>query len=381
MNIGIFTDTFDPEINGVVTSINSAINYFEPNHACYVFCPKVSEKIQNTEKVWRFPSVVFPFQKEYRLAIPWNQRLKKIKALNLDVIHIHTPFGMGLIGLKVAKKLNIPVIHTYHTYFEKYLHYIPILPESWVYKYAKKESERFCNQCQLIISPSEEMREQLEKFNITTRIITLASGINKYIPTESECQNLKDRYTLKDKKTCCFVGRISQEKNVVFLVNAFKKINQNVPESHLMLVGDGPETKNIKTLIKELDLDQHITLTGYLPKEEVFTALTIADVMLFPSKTETQGLTVVESLQCGTPVVGLNYMGVKEVLQNEQGGVLTEESTEAYAKAAIELLTNASKVTALSKAAIIRGEDFSSYTINQKLEAEYKKIIEEKKSS
>ena len=218
-------------------------------------------------------------------------------------------------------------------------------------------------------------------FNITTRIITLASGINKYIPTESECQNLKDRYALKDKKICCFVGRISQEKNVAFLVNAFKKINQNVPESHLMLVGDGPETKNIKTLIKELDLDQHITLTGYLPKEEVFTALTIADVMLFPSKTETQGLTVVESLQCGTPVVGLNYMGVKEVLQNEQGGVLTEESTEAYAKAVIELLTSANKVTALSKAAILRGEDFSSHTINQKLEVEYKKIIEEKKSS
>jgi 1,2-diacylglycerol 3-alpha-glucosyltransferase len=376
MNIGFFTDTYNPEINGVVTSINSAIDYFEPKNNCYVFCPKVSEKIPSTEKVWRFPSVVFPFQKEYRLAIPWNQHLKKIKALKLDVIHIHTPFGMGLIGLKVAKKLNIPVIHTYHTYFEKYLHYIPILPESWVYKFAKKESERFCNQCQLIISPSEEMRTQLEKFNITTQIITLASGINKYTPTKSECQALKDRYTLKDKNICCFVGRISKEKNVTFLVEAFKKVHQNVPESHLIIVGDGPETKTINAIIKELDLEQHVTLSGYLPKKEVFTALTIADIMLFPSKTETQGLTVVESLQCGTPVVGLNYMGVKEVLQNEQGGVLTEDSTEAYAKAAIDLLTNASKVTALSKAAIQRGEDFSSHTINLKLEAEYKKIIE-----
>ena len=96
---------------------------------CLFFCPNVHPKIESTEKVWRFPSVIYPFQKEYRLVIPINSKSKKIESLNLDIIHIHTPFTIGHMGLKTGKKLKIPVIHTYHTYFEKYLHYFPIVPK------------------------------------------------------------------------------------------------------------------------------------------------------------------------------------------------------------------------------------------------------------
>ena len=164
----------------------------------------------------------------------------------MDLIHIHTPFTMGNIGIKVGKKLGVPIIHTYHTFFEKYLHYFPILPESWVYKYAKKESERFCNLCDKIIVPTNEMKEQLSKYDINKELITIPSGINVYTPTDLEIETFKSTYMKTNALNCLFVGRVGLEKNVYFLIEAFSKIIQKEKNVHLTIIGDGPERKTVE---------------------------------------------------------------------------------------------------------------------------------------
>ena len=375
MNIGIFTDTFEPQINGVVTSIKTSIDYLEKNHTIYVFCPNVIPKVDSTDHVWRFPSVVYPFQKEYRLVLPFNKRLKKIKELNLDILHIHTPFTMGNIGLKIGAKLNIPMIHTYHTYFEKYLHYFPILPESWVYKYAKKESERFCNSCDKIIVPTNEMSELLQEYKIKKELITIPSGINRYLPNDEEIKNFKLKYMNPKTLNCLFVGRVGIEKNVHFLLEAFQKIHEHNSAIHLTIIGDGPERKKIEKKTGKMGLNKHITFTGYLNKKDVFCAYHAADLMLFPSKTETQGLTAVESIMCGTPVIGLNKMGIKNVIQNGESGILTEENVEDYATAATDLLSNTQKRENLSKKAKEAGKEYSYLSTGKKLELLYNTLI------
>ena len=375
MNIGIFTDTFEPQINGVVTSIKTSIEYLERNHTVYVFCPNVKPKIKSSENVWRFPSVVYPFQKEYRLVFPFNKRLDKIKDLKLDILHIHTPFTMGYIGLRIGKKLSLPMIHTYHTYFEKYLHYFPILPENWLYKYAKKESERFCNACDKIIVPTNEMKELLEKYNINKDLVTIPSGINLYEPTDQEIVEFKNKYMKSNSLNCLFVGRVGIEKNIDFLIDAFQKILKQVDNVHLTIIGDGPERKNIEKKIAEMNLSTHITLTGYLTKKDVFCAYYAANLMLFPSKTETQGLTAVESIMSGTPVIGINEMGIKNVITNGVSGFLTNEDVDEYADVAIDVLKDGHKQKELSEKAKLAGQQYSHETTGKMLEDIYQECI------
>ncbi|RAP24110.1 hypothetical protein DID73_01715 [Candidatus Marinamargulisbacteria bacterium SCGC AG-343-K17] len=375
MNIGIFTDTYEPQINGVVTSIKTSIDYLEENHTVYVFCPNVKPKLKSTDNVWRFPSVVYPFQKEYRLVLPFNKKIDAIKKLKLDILHIHTPFTMGNIGVKIGKKLNIPIVHTYHTYFEKYLHYFPILPEAWVYKYAKKESERFCNLCDKIIVPTNEMKEQLSNYKINKEMVTIPSGINVYQPTKEEIDSFKVKYMNTKTLNCLFVGRVGLEKNIHFLIDAFQQIIQAVPNIHLTIIGDGPERKAVEKKVEQLGLAQNITFTGYLEKKDVFCAYNVADLMLFPSKTETQGLTAVESIMCGTPVIGLNEMGIKNVITNNISGILTKESSREYADAAITILNDDKKRQRLSETAKKNGEKYSYLSTGKKLESLYQDIV------
>lgn len=375
MKIGIFTDTYEPQINGVVTSIQTSIEFLEKNHSVYVFCPNVKPKIASTDTVWRFPSVVYPFQKEYRLVLPFNKKLKKIKDLNLDILHIHTPFTMGNIGLKIGQKLNIPIVHTYHTFFEKYLHYFPILPETWVCKYAKKESEKFCNQCDKIIVPTNEMKDQLSKYDIEKELITIPSGINVYEPSSQEITSFKKTYMRESKFNCLFVGRVGLEKNIHFLIRSFSEIISTIPNCHLTIIGDGPERTTVEKNVKSMGLTDNVTFTGYLNKKQVYSAYHAADLKLFPSKTETQGLTAVESIMCGTPVIGLNEMGVKNVINNKASGILTKECITEYSGAAIQLLQNEKLRKSMSEKASILGQEYSYLTTSKKLEELYAHII------
>ncbi len=379
MRIGIFTDTYAPQINGVVTSIESSLNYLNQNHTVYIFCPNVKPKVKSTKHIWRFPSVVYPFQKEYRLVLPFNKQLDKIKELQLDIIHVHTPFTMGIIGLKIAKKLNIPAIHTFHTYFEKYLHYFPILPEKWMNKYAKKETEKICNQCKLIIVPTEEMRNELKKYNINSPSVIIPSGIKNEKISEKDIKDFKTKNKLKDEIYCLFVGRIGHEKNIYFLLNAFEKIQQQIPNINLLIIGDGPERKNLEKEVSNKNLNDNVIFTGYLDKKDVFTGYQIAKLMLFPSKTETQGLTVVESLLSGTPVIGLNQLGVKNVIGDNLGGIVTKESIEEYTDACLSLLNDKIKYEEYVEKAIKRGKEFSVNKSGKLLIDAYNSILDETK--
>ncbi|MEK9728138.1 MAG: glycosyltransferase, partial [Candidatus Margulisiibacteriota bacterium] len=242
------------------------------------------------------------------------------------------------------------------------------LPESWVYKYAKKESERFCNACNKIIVPTNEMKKMLKNYKINKEIITIPSGINIYSPSNDEVATFKNKYMNNEYLNCLFIGRDGKEKNIDFLIDAFQIIKQNKTNVHLTIIGDGPERKNIEQKIKKLGLKDSVTLTGYLNKKEVFSAYKAADIMLFPSKTETQGLTAVESIMCGTPVIGINEMGIKNVIEHEISGLLTKDDLTEYVAATLDVLNNSEKRARLSTNAKEVGNKFSHTETGKKLE-------------
>lgn len=370
MNIAVFTDTYLPQINGVVTSTVTFAEEFErQGHNVYIFAPRVDEEKRSTEQVFRFRSVVWPGQKEHRLSIPWSRKMNKFEELEIDVIHAQTPFSMGYLAQIMGKRHQLPVIHTYHTFFAKYLHYVPLLPQKMMEKYAHYESKRFCNRCNHIVVPSTQMKEKLSDYGVTVPIDVIPTGINLQSVGELESRSaFRARYHIKnDEKLCIFVGRLGIEKNVYFLLQAFQKIKDAVPHAKLFIGGDGPEKADMIDTVQKQGLVDSVIFSGYLNRQAVFSAFQAADLCLFPSVTETQGLIVLESLACQTPVVCINAMGVRDVLANNQGGFLSEETVPDFVDKAIQLLTDTPLYEKKVSEAAARVDAFSSETCARKM--------------
>ena len=179
MRIGIFSDTYLPQINGIVTSITTFAEAFEKlGHEVFIFAPKMSGSEKGSRKNILFNSFYFPFQADFRFSIPFSLRLFNFKRFKLDIIHVQTPFSLGYLGRYLARKHNIPLVYTYHMYFTEYSHYVPIIPRGLIKPYAIKESRHFCNQCQLVVVPSHQMRDKLVEYGITSPMEIVPSGIS-----------------------------------------------------------------------------------------------------------------------------------------------------------------------------------------------------------
>jgi glycosyltransferase involved in cell wall biosynthesis len=384
MKIAIFTDTFTPQVNGVVTSTKSFAAEFEKQgHEVLILGPKINSATNSTDKVWRLRSFPYPFQQEYRLIIPMSRKLKEFKARNFDIIHAQTPFSLGYLAQFLGRKYNIPVVHTYHTFFAEYLHYVPIIPQRYLQKYASMESRKFCNRCSAIIAPSQQMKEKLQDYQITAPIEVIPTGVDL-----SRLEIVEDKAVLYQKLNLnpldillIFAGRLGQEKNVYFLLDSFKKVLEQVPAAFLLIAGDGPEKQNLMEKAQELGIFSRIKFAGYVDHKLLFTAFAASRVMMFPSKTETQGLTVIESMAMGTPVVGINKMGVADILANHNGGFLCEENLEEYSQKVVDLILDEQLYQEKKKQAFAVAQNYSSATLAKKMLAVYQHILSERRSA
>jgi 1,2-diacylglycerol 3-alpha-glucosyltransferase len=386
MNIAILTDCYLPQINGVVTSTRTLFRELEnKGHKVLIIGPKVmgvSEK--STHKVWRFRSVPFPFQKEYRLISPISRKLKEFKDMKIDVIHVQTPFSMGHLGQYLSWKYDIPMVHTYHTYWAEYSHYLPFIPARFVYNLDNLLfSRNFCNRCEHIIAPSNQIMEKLNSYGVTVPIEVIPTGIEfGRIDTNYDPKEFRSKYKIKeDSPILVFTGRCGIEKNVYFLLDSFKMILAAIPNAILFIAGDGPEKDNMLMYAEELEIDNNLIMAGYIPHQEVFQAYRAAELIVFPSKTETQGLSLVEGLAMGTPAVCINAMGVSSILENNYGGILSEDNIEDYANNVIKLLNDKILYEKKSLEAKKRALQFSSSELVDKIIAIYEKSIDIKKNS
>jgi 1,2-diacylglycerol 3-alpha-glucosyltransferase len=343
VKIAIFTDTYAPQINGVVTSIQTFATELERlGHQVVVACPKI-EGVESTDAVWRFKSMPFPFQTEYRMTSPLSRKLTEFKSHEFDVVHVQTPFFMGHLGQFLAWKNKIPVVYTYHTFWEEYLHYFPVLPSKIRKKlYISLLSKKFCARCDHIVAPSTQIKEALEAYGIQIPIRIVPTGIPmRQHPTESEKAIFRQTWALDaNRQYLTFVGRLGLEKNIGFLLHAFAELAPTCPTAGLLIIGDGPERENFQLLARQLGIADRCIWTGYLTHSDIFTAYACSTLVAFPSKTETQGLSLLEGLSLGLPAVCLNAMGIRDILAGEKGGFLCEDSVTDFAEKCRLLLTD-----------------------------------------
>lgn len=371
MRIGIFTDTYPPYINGVSTSVSMLENALrKKGHQVYIVTVNTENmryKYENDEHIIRIPGVPIGIY-DYRLTGVYPLKaINKIKKWNLDVIHSHTEFGVGTFARIIAKQYNIPLVHTYHTMYEDYVHYIT---KGYFNNTSKKIVEYltnfYCNQTatELIVPTKKTYDLFKEKYKYTRNVHIIPTGIEvekfyKENTDPAKLEEIRKKHGLnKGDFVILYVGRLGQEKSVDVLIEAHQELAREY-KAKLLIVGDGPDMDTYKNLVHKLKIDDNVIFTGKVPWTEVTLYYQIADIFVTASKSETQGLTVIEAMAASLPVVAVDDESFRNVIIDGLNGHLFDTKKE-YKKYVKSFIDEPSKLQQFSKQARINADTYSS---------------------
>ena len=344
MRIGIFTDTYDPDINGVVRSINSLKQALENNrHEVFIITNHPSlHRIEFKDRVLRLPGIKLNSLYGYVASSPIQKRAYEIvKLLSLDIIHVNSDFGIGYFGRHCGHKLGIPIVFTYHTEFESYTNYINPMKIKMVDTIGKiavsKMSRKLCKTCDAVISPSRKTRNMLMNYGVNRRIYVVPTGLDidsfyRSSTNYEDIRELRKSFGIKSNELLIlYLGRIAPEKSIEILIDGFKKINQTVLPSKLIIVGDGPSYQSLKHSI-DTSFVNRVLFTGKIAMSDVPRYYAASNVFVSPSVTETQGLTFIEALACGLPLFAREDPALKGVVIENETGFYFKDSDELAKK-------------------------------------------------
>lgn len=371
MRIGIFTDSYPPYINGVSTSILMLQNALEKlGHEVFIVtvnAEKLSYKYENENKIIRIPGIPTGIY-DYRLTGIYPLRvIDKIKKWNLDVIHSHTEFGVGTFARIVAKQFDIPLVHTYHTMYEDYVHYIT---KGYFNGTSKKIVEYltkfYCDKTATeLIVPSEKTYKLFkEKYKFDRNVHIIPTGIeierfDKKKYPENDLVNLRKELNVnKNDFIILFVGRLGEEKSVDLLIETQSELVKTNKNCKLLLVGDGPDTDNYKKLTKKLKLENHVIFAGKVPLDRVPLYYQLATIFATASRTETQGLTVMEAHAASLPVLAADDPSFASMVVDDLNGYFFKNKKQ-YRKQVETLMNDKEKLQKMSKQARISAEKYS----------------------
>ena len=342
MKIGMFSDSYLPDINGVVTSVFTLKNVLEAHgHEVWVVSnhPSILKtQVDHDNHEIRLPGIVLKKLYGYRLSSPIHIRiLKEIAKLDWDVVHAHSEFGVGIFGRIVAKYLHIPLISTYHTTYEDYTHYVNVLKMESFDRFAKllvaKLSKLYGETSTAVIAPSQKTKDMLVGYQIRKPITVVPTGLDlsRFRP-KIEDQELISKKRLEynvqdDEILVVYVGRVAKEKSIDVLISAFAQLDKEV-KIKLLIVGSGPGVDEIVTLIDHYHLDDKIILAGKKYPNEVPLHYQIGDIFASASMTETQGLTFIEALASGLPVLASHDGAVENLIINDHNGYFFNDDNE-----------------------------------------------------
>jgi len=361
MKILLISDVYFPRVNGVSTSIKTFTQQMMLlGHEVHLIAPEYGVKTEDEDWITRVPARSIYFDPEDKL-MKYGEVLKlipKLKQHQYDVLHIHTPFVAHYAGLKLAKALNIPKVETYHTFFEDYLHcYLPWIPQFAARGIARMVSRSQCNQVDRIVSPSQPMLDVLKSYGVHTPLEVVATGLQASSFAEADGQAFREKYAIPEKRPMLlYVGRVAFEKNIGFLLEVLKLLTDEVPEVLLLITGEGPAEHSLKQQVKHLGLEDNVQFIGYLDRyTELNACYNAADIFVFSSKSETQGLVLLEAMAQATPVVAIAELGTASILIDGLGAKIATENEVDFVEKIHALLINHAERKALG----LRGKEYA----------------------
>ncbi len=334
MNVAMLTNTYLPHVGGVARSIDAlAADLRQLGHRVLIITPTFAQRdtpSREEKDVIRVPAIQNFNGSDFSLRLPipliLNQAVEDFKP---DIIHSHHPFLLGDTALRLARRYNIPLVFTHHTFYEKYTHYIPLKSER-IKQFAMHLSTEYANLCSAVIAPSESVAELIKRRGVETPIEVIPSGVDLDFFARGNGGAFRKHYNIDPSRPIIgHLGRLALEKNLGYLAEAMATVLERSPHACFVLAGDGPVRAELEQFFSNRKLEQRVIFSGNRTGRELADALCAMDIFVFTSLSETQGMVLTEAMAAGVPVVALDAPGAREVVEDGDNGRLLDANASA----------------------------------------------------
>ena len=389
MRIGMFADAYTPDINGVVTSIVTLKTALERmGHEVFVITTKPSTVKEETDPhIYRLAGIEIKSLYGYVLTSPIHfAALEEIRKMELDILHVHTEFGVGIFARIVSNQLSLPLVSTYHTLYEDYTHYVNLFNLKTIEKVAKKAtyslSKLYGDKCTALIVPSEKTKERMEFYGIKKKVHVIPTGLD-LVRFKPESTSKETKSTLRkeigiseDDFMLTYVGRIAEEKSVDFVIDGFVEIKKRKENIRLVVIGGGPQLDDLRQQAKDLQLEDYVFFTDRIPHEEIPKYYHTSDAFVSASLTETQGMTFIEAMASGLIVFARPDEVLTDLVIENETGYLFKTTAEFAEKLVTYSKKTKKEQTVLVKNALEMANEYDSVVFGEKVYEVYKYAIE-----
>jgi glycosyltransferase involved in cell wall biosynthesis len=387
MRIGVFSEAVEPVQNGVSVSVRTLVEELRRmEHNVVVVAPHYPNYRDDSPHVLRVPSALTPFNPDYPVSYPWFPKLRrKFSRLQPDVLHSHNPFFLGLLARHIAKDSSIPHVSTYHTLLNHYAHYVVFLPEQATQTLLKWWLPEFYNKCRRVIAPSRVAKQSLLSYGVEAPIEIVPTAVPLPHP-----DSLRPAATGSARETLgvppaapllLYVGRLAKEKNIELLLDAFAKIGEEHRSAWLAICGGGPHMDDLMQQVAVHPFGDRIRLPGPIERTQLDSVYASADLFVFPSDTETQGLVIAEARAAGTPSVVVRGGGAGENVRDGIDGRIVSSDAHDFARAVSEILSDRELRKRMSDACRAAAPNYSPSAMAKAVENVYQLAIEDARAS
>ena len=389
MRIAIFSESYEPIINGVSVCVSTLREGLaRRGHEVFVFAPAFEGYCDESEGVFRLPARHTFLMPEYPFPVPFAPAIRRqFASLAPDIVHTQTPFLLGILGAKWARRYGVPFVSTNHTLYTEYAHYVPLRPKALTKWFLARLMRWYYSGADAVVAPSRPVERILRSYGIKTRIEVIKTGIDP-VPDISPAQRhqMRRHYGVtppfpplvrggEGGFLLLYVGRIAREKNLRMLLTAFATVASSHDGVKLLMVGGGPALAETKSYAAELGLAKRVEFTGMLKRHEVAPIYGAADAFVFPSTTETQGIAICEALSAGLPVVAVDAGGIPENLEPGADSFLTRDDPTEFADRITHLIEHPTDRAAMSTRARANARNFSIDRMVDHFERFYASVI------
>ncbi|MFA6193307.1 MAG: glycosyltransferase [Parcubacteria group bacterium] len=343
MRIAIFTNNYLPNPYGVSGSVESFRKEFEKlGHEVYIFAPHWRDYHDKNPNVFRYPSISIRLKKiKYPLPVLYSRKISKIlENFKIDIVHSQHPNLLGSVAMKWAKKKSIPIIFTWHTLYDQYTHFFSFIPEKFAAWWAIRNAKNYANKCDQIVVPTPSVGEIIKKWGVTRKNITaIPTGVEEDQFAAPDRESIRKKYEIKSDEILLFVmTRLTEEKNMEFLLDAALNILQKNSSAKLMICGDGNLKNTLERKVLDAGLGEKVIFPGIVSNREKKDYYAVGDIFVYASKSETQGMVLTEAMYAGLPIVAVRATGVKDIVENNKTGFLVGENKQEFSGAVQKLI-------------------------------------------
>lgn len=381
MKIGIFTESFLPQVNGVVTAICNSARVLSKKHKVEIFTVGRGPRKAAGCMVHRFRGMKLPTYRDYKFFIPGRRTWKLLSNTRLDVVHVRSSLPFGLIAMRFARKRGVPLVGTFDTPISDYVHYVPVLGKIRIAKgllsnTALKYMIWFYNRCDVVIAPSNVAKEWLKRAGCSSRVVVVSNGVDtsRFIKGKVD-KRLRGKLCPDNGLLLVHVGRMSGEKSVDVLLRAAKNLKAMGTEFKLVVVGKGPVLASLKQMSRSLGVDGCVKFVGFIPDSQLPKYYASADAFVTASTVETEGIVMLEAMASGLPVIGANAGATPEIIKNGVNGLLFGPGDHKDLVKRILRLTDARLRKRMSANAVRVSMQYSIKKVVQIQEKIYKQVV------